>query len=58
MKQIPIVSWFAACLLFHALSAGAAEPAANPEAEKHFESKIRPLLVKHCQECHGSEKQQ
>ncbi len=23
----------------------------------HFESKVRPLLVKHCQKCHGPEKQ-
>ncbi|MCA9081250.1 MAG: PSD1 domain-containing protein [Planctomycetaceae bacterium] len=31
--------------------------AATPE-EEFFEAKVRPLLVMHCQECHGSQKQQ
>jgi mono/diheme cytochrome c family protein len=35
-----------------------AAPAITPEQEKHFEEKIRPLLVTHCQECHGSKKQE
>ncbi len=28
------------------------------EAELHFEKHVRPLLAKHCFECHGSKKQQ
>ena len=34
----------------------AAEPA--PEAVEFFESKVRPLLVEHCNRCHGEKKQQ
>ncbi|WP_197444081.1 DUF1553 domain-containing protein [Maioricimonas rarisocia] len=30
----------------------------TPEQIAHFESRIRPLLVKRCVECHGAEKQQ
>ncbi|MEC9091908.1 MAG: c-type cytochrome domain-containing protein, partial [Planctomycetota bacterium] len=26
--------------------------------EDFFESRVRPLLIKHCQECHGSQKQE
>jgi hypothetical protein len=29
----------------------------TPEQAKHFESKIRPLLVERCQSCHGPDKQ-
>ncbi len=29
----------------------------NPEDLKFFESRVRPLLVQHCFECHGEEKQ-
>jgi cytochrome c551/c552 len=35
--------------------AKAEEASSNPEDYRHFESKIRPLLVKHCYECHSSE---
>ncbi|MCZ2340542.1 MAG: PSD1 and planctomycete cytochrome C domain-containing protein [Bacteroidales bacterium] len=38
------------------LTAGVA-PAASPEEVAFFESKIRPLLLKHCAECHGEKKQ-
>lgn len=31
--------------------------AAAPEGVEFFESKIRPLLVEHCQKCHGAQKQ-
>ncbi len=36
--------------------AGAAE-GPDPEALKFFETRIRPVLVEHCYNCHGSEKQ-
>jgi hypothetical protein len=31
--------------------------AAPPELEAHFEAKVRPILVEHCQNCHGPKKQ-
>ena len=31
------------------------QPVCGGEAERHFESKIRPVLVKTCQKCHGNE---
>ncbi len=34
------------------------EPKITPEQEVFFESKIRPLLVTHCIECHGAAKQE
>ncbi len=39
--------------------AGDAHPApdSDPQVTEFFESKIRPLLVKRCQSCHGAEKQ-
>jgi mono/diheme cytochrome c family protein len=47
---------FAALLLACAVhSSPAAEDAASSPA--FFESKIRPLLLKHCTECHGEKKQ-
>src|SRR4051812_25057581 len=36
---------------------GQAEPAPDPSALEFFEREVRPLLVGHCQECHGAEKQ-
>ena len=33
----------------------AAEP--SPEAVRHFESQVRPLLLTRCVKCHGPEKQ-
>ena len=35
----------------------AATPA-SPESIEHFEKQIRPLLVEHCQKCHGAKKQE
>jgi hypothetical protein len=32
--------------------------AAEGDAEQYFETHVRPLLVKRCQECHGTSKQQ
>mgnify|MGYP002526290940 CR=1 FL=1 len=40
------------CLL--SAAAAAAPAAANPEAVEFFEKKIRPVLVKHCYECHSA----
>jgi cytochrome c553/mono/diheme cytochrome c family protein len=31
--------------------------AADPDSVEFFESRIRPLLAEHCQQCHGAEKQ-
>src|SRR6185369_4809646 len=44
------------CLLFTMNSAGANEPTA--EQVRFFETAVRPLLVEHCQKCHGADKQQ
>ena len=30
----------------------------SPQAEELFEKQIRPLLVEHCQKCHGAKKQE
>ncbi|MCA8987900.1 MAG: DUF1549 domain-containing protein, partial [Planctomycetaceae bacterium] len=45
---------FVAGLVF--LSAANVLQAADP-ADEFFESHVRPILVEHCQECHGSKKQ-
>lgn len=47
---------FAAVLVSNAPS-GAAEEL-SPEKIEFFEKQVRPLLVDHCQKCHGSEKQE
>lgn len=44
----------ASFVLLGSLAAQAAAP--SPEALKFFENKVRPLLVKQCQECHGPQK--
>jgi cytochrome c553 len=36
----------------------AAEPAISPADAEQFEKEIRPLLITHCTECHGSKKQE
>ena len=43
------------CYLPHS-TALAADPSANPTPEQieFFESKVRPLLVEHCYECHSA----
>jgi hypothetical protein len=40
-------------VLLTSLPARAAEPAPNPAQVRFFENKVRPLLVKNCQRCHG-----
>ena len=37
-------------------NAAAQESFASDEDRQHFESKVRPLLIQHCGECHGKEK--
>ena len=34
-----------------------AEETFSPEQVEFFESHIRPLLVEHCQKCHGPDKE-
>ncbi|WP_397568845.1 PSD1 and planctomycete cytochrome C domain-containing protein [Schlesneria sp. T3-172] len=41
-----------------ALSAASAAGAPTPEQLDFFEKRVRPLLVEHCLECHGSKKQE
>lgn len=53
-KQLMLSLSVGVCLLLFSLSAGAAEP--SPEQVQFFENEIRPLLVKHCYECHSDEK--
>ena len=36
-------------------AAGQTEPAASPAALAFFESKVRPVLMQHCYECHSDE---
>ena len=52
----------AVCLLFCLLTVTlcrAADPVAFPaEQVEFFETQVRPLLVEHCQKCHGPDKQQ
>ncbi len=52
MRGIPSIT--TAVVLLGALAAHAATP--SPESLKFFENKVRPLLVKQCQECHGPNK--
>jgi len=46
-------------LFWSLLAAGAPGGALEPTAEqlRHFESAVRPLLIEHCQSCHGEKKQ-
>ncbi|WP_339727114.1 PSD1 and planctomycete cytochrome C domain-containing protein [uncultured Gimesia sp.] len=36
----------------------AAEKQSNPQQIQFFEAKIRPLLIKHCYDCHGADEQE
>src|SRR5262245_42605864 len=49
--------WAPGILLILPLSLPAAEPPADPARIAFFESRIRPLFIQHCQECHGATKQ-
>ena len=42
-------------ILLGLLLVGTPLPAAEPGAE-FFEAEIRPILIKHCQECHSAKK--
>ena len=47
------------CLVWGEMSAVlAAADAPSPEKVEYFEKQVRPLLVQHCQECHGARKQE
>ncbi len=50
----------ATILLLTAIATATPATAADPRSEAlaHFEKKIRPLLIEHCQKCHGSKKQE
>ncbi|MHC5540398.1 c-type cytochrome domain-containing protein, partial [Singulisphaera rosea] len=47
------VVWFGWVSLVVAVSAGAGAP--SSEDLEFFEAKIRPVLVKHCYQCHSAE---
>ena len=58
---VPAMSRFALALLLLAPGlAWGAEPSqpASAEAVEFFEKKVRPVLVEHCNRCHGEKKQQ
>src|SRR5436190_5303326 len=40
------------------LTAALADAPASADVDEFFESRIRPVLVEHCQGCHGPKKQQ
>jgi hypothetical protein len=44
-------------ILFALSAASAQEVPASPEQIRFFETSIRPVLVDHCQKCHGPQKQ-
>jgi cytochrome c553 len=56
-RQISQGATVVAMLFFGATLAGAAEKA-DDEGHKFFENKVRPILVKHCYECHGPDTQE
>ena len=45
-----------ACLIFGAGGAGATEPTGSGEID--FETRVRPLLLDHCGDCHGADTQE
>jgi mono/diheme cytochrome c family protein len=53
------VEWLLAMVLIAARAVAAESPADAERARlEFFESRVRPILVQHCQECHGPEKQE
>ena len=52
-----ILAWGVATLLCLGQVVRADEAAFSPEQLEFFEKQVRPLLVEHCQKCHGAEKQ-
>jgi mono/diheme cytochrome c family protein len=58
-RMIPALYLIAAavwCLAAHAEDPPPGKSAIDPSLEEFFESKVRPILVGHCLECHGAEK--
>lgn len=47
-----------AFVVFGATSLSAAEKQPNQQQIQFFEAKIRPLLIKHCYDCHGADEQE
>lgn len=56
LKTLLLISLLAPCLFCESAAANAKEPASS-EQERFFEQHVRPLLIKHCIECHGPQKQ-
>lgn len=53
-RSHPIITGICAFLAVVAATAAYAdEPAATPEQLEFFEKKVRPLLIKHCYQCHS-----
>ena len=46
------------CLVCGPVASVLAADALPPEQIEYFEKQVRPLLVQHCQECHGAKKQE
>ena len=58
MRQLILLTLCGLLASFGATALGAGEPAGDdPQGAAFFESKIRPLLINKCQECHGADKQ-
>ncbi|MFN7875690.1 MAG: PSD1 and planctomycete cytochrome C domain-containing protein [Pirellula sp.] len=47
-----VIAWVTACILFIAPNCRAEND------DDFFETRVRPVLVKHCQDCHGAKKQE
>ena len=56
--QVPLTFLLAALVVFIGFHACAADPSVDPALVKHFESKVRPLLLAKCVDCHGAENQE
>ena len=56
--QAPLTVLLAALVVFVGMRAYAADPSVDAALVKHFESKVRPLLLAKCVECHGAENQE
>ena len=56
--QAPLTVLLAALVVFVGMRADAADPSVDAALVKHFESKVRPLLLAKCVECHGAENQE
>ena len=56
-RALAIALWLGWCWSSFVAQARAADGKPDPVRAEFFESKVRPLLVAHCQGCHGPEKQ-